>query len=137
MSASRIFRNFLNVSQTTENTDLDSPLTPEETTQVIGYLNFHYGCEDHVVRAMFGTPGLIPKDFVDKYDPDLHTSVAEVSEFLGTLTQEDVGDFLKAVAEHEHEPKPEPALADFEFLNRVEKPTLNNSVRTLKKFKGK
>jgi len=56
--------------------------------------------------------------------------VAEVSDFLGTLTQEDVGDFLKAVAE------PEPAPA--EFLTKVE-PTVvpNRTIRLNKKFKGK
>ena len=132
MNASRIFRNFLNVSQTTEDTDLNIPLTPEEVTQVVGYLNFHYGTEEHVVHAMFGTPGLIPNAFIELYDPDLKPSTDEVSDFLGDLHREDVSDFLDAVATTET-----PLTDELEFLLKVEKPTVNSSVRTFKKFKGK
>lgn len=132
MNASRIFRNFLNVSQTTEDTDLNIPLTPEEVTQVIGYLNFHYGTEEHVVHAMFGTPGLIPMAFAELYDPDLKPSTDEVSDFLGDLHRDDVSDFLDAVATTET-----PPAGELEFLLNVEKSTVSSSVRTLKKFKGK
>lgn len=133
MNASRIFRNFLNVSQTTEDLDLDLPLTPEEVTQVIGYLNFHYGTDENLVRAMLGTPGLIPNDFVVKYDPDkAPPNTEEVSEFLGDLHRENVGDFLKAVAETEA-----PPTNELEFLAQVEKPAIITSQRILKKFKGR
>ena len=136
MNASRIFRNFLNVSQTTEDLDLDLPLTPEEVTQVIGYLNFHYGTDENLVRAMLGTPGLIPNDFVVKYDPDtVLPSTDEVSEFLGDIHKEDVGDFLKAVAETEHPPTNE--LEFLAHLAQVEKPAVITSQRILKKFKGR
>lgn len=141
MNASRIFRNFLNVSQTTEDTDLDTPLTPEETTNVIGYFNFHYGLEEHVVRAMFGTPGLIPEDFLNKYDPD---SKKEVSEFLGDLAKEDVTDFLDAVAATSVQPATElellEALANpgFAYSTPATVPVVTNkTIRLNKKFKGR
>jgi hypothetical protein len=98
MNASRIFRNFLNVTQTAEDLDLNTQLSPEETTQVIGYMNFHYGLEENVVRAMFGTPGLIPVAFLEAYDPDRKPSTELVNDFLGEISKEDVGDFLDAVS---------------------------------------
>lgn len=137
MNADRIFRNFLNVSQTTEDKELDLPLSAEETTQVIGYLNFHYGTEEHVVRAMFGTPGLIPEDFRNKYDPDVSKSTQEVTDFLGDLHKEDVEDFFEAV--NSTEPSP---VTELEFLEALSesKPAEQRGpqvVRMNKKFKGR
>ena len=130
MNATRIFRNFLNLSQTTENTDLDTELTPEEMTHVIGYMNFHMGIEEHVTRAMLGTPGLIPESFLEKYNPDSNTSV---NAFLGDLGKEDVGDFLDAVAKLPAE-EPVKKTINVPVSSTV---TPSTTLRLQKKFKGK
>lgn len=131
MNASRIFRNFLNVSQTTEDLPLDQAISPEETTQIIGYMNFHFGLDEHVTRAMFGTPGLIPEAFREQYDPDVR---------IGDILKTDVANFLDAVSKTEVQP-----MTELDFLKDLEEPVLvtkpavvvNQTLRLTKKFKGK
>lgn len=134
MNSSRIFRNFLNVSQTTEDFPLDHPISSEETTQIIGYMNFHFGLDEHVTRAMFGTPGLIPETFRNQYNPD---------NFIGELLKDDVEDFLTTISKTDPPPATE---LDFlktlaqptpEGLKTTSKPVLSQTLRLTKKFKGK